>query len=348
MSITRFYGKKPKVMVLCGGPGTEHLISLQSGYQIYSHIDRSIFEPVIAMIDQDLKWFLLEESNLQNLMLWGRCDFVPLTFDGSDNDFVTEKIDLVYDSLHGSFGEGGCLQSLLDQAKIPYVGSSMESSIITMNKVLTNKLVWDLVQIPYFVVMNDYKELKNSYHSQVQELFGSKVIMKLPLEGSSFGVKLVSNTFEDILEASKDLFAFDKIMIQQYVKGVEITCPVIGKGEHAKALEVIELNYTGEIFDTDAKYTSDKTTELPAKLDPFLIEEIKAKSVQIHNALGCKGITRSDFIYTKDPDTHKDALYFLEINTRPGMSKASITPKSAKAIGWSFSEMITKIIESAL
>lgn len=347
MNIINSYGKKPKILVLCGGPGTEHIISLQSGYQIYNNIDRNKFEPLIVIIDKDLKWYLLEESNLQDLMLWGRCDFVPLTFDGSKNDFESEEVDLVFETLHGSFGEGGPLQAILDQAKIPYVGSNMESSVITMNKVLTNKLVSDITHVPYFVEVKNYNDLKTLYPT-IQTTFSQKVIIKPSVEGSSFGVKLVDNIESVILNTSADLFHFGSLIIQDFVNGIELTCPVLGEGANVRALEVIEIKHEREVFDTKAKYTDINTQEVPAEIEPFLIKSVQEKSIQIHNALGCKGITRSDFIYCFDPHTHNDVLYFLEINTRPGMSKASITPKSAKAIGWDFTELITRIIESSL
>jgi D-alanine-D-alanine ligase len=343
---------KIRVMVLCGGPDNESSISLDSGLNIYLNgIDRRQFDPVFCFIDKDKKWFIYErfscfdlDSQIFNDQLsFKKISFTPVTFTGEKNGFKELGIDVVFNTLHGSFGEGGELQAILDYADVKYTGSGLVSSALTMNKVYTNKIVSDFVRVPKEFSLQRDNFTKPELDKKLYYLTSKEVVIKPVDDGSSFGIVICKNENHSVLCRALDLFKKNNknLIVQEKINGLEVTCPIIGRGKYAVTLPVGSIKYDGEFFDYENKYNGKAVETFPALIPDHLTSKIQEISMQIHNTFDCRGITRSDFIITS-----KNDIYFLEINTCPGMTGESLAPKSSKAHGWSYKTLVTKIIQS--
>ncbi len=311
---------KTKIAVLCGGPGSEREVSLKSGAYIAQSLDAKKYDVRLVELPAD-------ENEISKIVrkLPGATDFA----------FV---------GLHGKFGEDGEIQKLLDDAHVPYTGSSALSSALGMDKIQTMNIAIrnGLNVAPFFAIVKNFPE--EFAPQAVHDGFGYPCVVKPNGSGSSVGVKIVERESE-LAPALDQAFAEDGVVIiQAYVKGREFTCGVLGNdGVKLLPLPPIEIIPAGKFFDFDAKYNSSETQEIcPAHIPPKLTKEIQATSAKAHELLKCDGLTRSDFIYGED-----GKLYFLEINTTPGMTEASLCPKAAEALGWSFAELLDKIMDLA-
>lgn len=309
-----------KIVVVAGGSSNEREISLMTGKQIMNALKK---EHQVTMLE-------LGE---------------PQTYVEKLKE-IKGKADLVFIALHGKYGEDGLIQAVLDLLEIPYTGSGVLASSLAMNKVFTfDFLQKHGVQIAdYFVLHGSYK--LDNVKEQIMKRIDYPCIIKPNRSGSSLGVSLVED--DDKVEKALQV-AFkedDTVIIQKYTKGRELTCAVLGNA-HETELEALPLaeiiTKEGNFFDYHNKYFSKETEEIaPADVDPKLAEKIQTLSKNIHLVLGCRGLTRSDFILSKD-----NQLYFLEINTIPGQTEASLSPKEAAAAGMSFVEFILKQVDLA-
>lgn len=245
-----------------------------------------------------------------------------------------DKIDLALIMVHGPGGEDGTIQGLLELKRKKYTGSNVMASAVAMNKRVVKDLVGRHgVKTPAYYLANEEKSIK---------LPGNRFVVKPANIGSSLGISIVTAT--DLAGAIKKARRFDKeVLVEQYIQGREFTVPVLGN-KHLEAFPVIEIRpKANSFFDYESKYKIGGAEEIvPANISKGLTSKLQEAAMKVHRILGCGGMTRSDFIVDG-----KSQIYFLEINTIPGMTKNSLVPKSAAAAGVSMTEVLDKIISLA-
>ncbi len=257
------------------------------------------------------------------------------------------KPDLVFIGLHGGEGENGVLQAMLSGSRIPYTGSHFKASAIAMDKLLS-KFVAEQAQVktPQYMVINknDYANRKNpGYLDCLGLLIGGnsapEVVVKPIDAGSSVGVHIVNDRTQWDNALSDALLYSDKVMIEEYIEGRELTVTVID----GEALPVVEIKPHDGFYDYPNKYTKGNTTyHAPAILTTQETATVQNQALKIWQVMECSGYARIDFRYN-----NKD-FYFLEVNTLPGMTPLSLTPMSAKASGMDFGDLLEKIMDVAL
>ena len=302
---------KIKIALLSGGLSGEREISLKTGKKIFEALDKNKYE--IFQYDPKI--------NLKEFF----------------NDAINKKFDLVVPALHGPFGEDGKIQGMMDIIGIPYVFSGCLASALAMDKYKC-KIIAAKNQIP--VIPDILIEGVGEEKKIISDL-GLPLIIKPAELGSSVGMSLVK-TKEDLIVGIKEASKYSsKILIEKYIKGRELTVTVMGN-DPAEALPVIEISpKTSEWFDFKAKYVSGATEEVcPAQIPEKIKNEIQNYALKIYKAVGCKDLSRADFIWSENDDK----IYFLEINTIPGMTETSLAPQSAKEAGLEFSTFLDKLI----
>lgn len=304
--------KKNKVLLLMGGGGTEHEISLKSGGEVLKNLDLEKYE-VSTMILENKKIHIDKIKKINP--------------------------DLIFIVIHGSIGEDGTIQKILEEENINFIGCGSQASEIGMNKIKFKKLMEDN-EMPIAKGIN----LTKGEEVDLEEIkkMGNKLVVKPANQGSSVGVSIVDDISKigvAILEAFK---YDDQILIEEFVKGTEVSCGLL-EGKELLALPVIEICSKNDFFDYEAKYTSNKCEEIvPARLSDGVTEKIQDLSKKVFKLIGGRGFSRVDFII------EGNFPIILEINTIPGMTPQSLLPKEAMAVGISYSELLDKIIQSAL
>jgi len=253
-----------------------------------------------------------------------------------------ERIDLAFVLLHGKFGEDGCMQGFLDLLGIQFVGSGVLSSAMSLNKKLAKQMYMS-------AGLNVIKDVilcrgQNFTTDHIMEIVGPSTVVKPVAEGSSLGMS-VCHSEKDLLKGIHMALEYGKeIMIEQYVKGMEITCCVIGN-RTLDAMPLIEIvpNSDYLFFDYDAKYTPGATREIcPARLPESQTQRVQSCAKKAHKVLKCEVWSRTDMII------QGDKIYLLETNTIPGMTENSLVPLAAKAAGMSLSQLVDKLVELSL
>ncbi len=302
-------GEFGRVGVLYGGRSAEREVSLMSGRGVHQ-----------ALRDAGVDAHLFDT---------GANGLVELAQAGFDRVFI---------ALHGRYGEDGTIQGALEILGVPYTGSGPMASSLAMDKIMT-KRVWMQhgLPTPRFAVLSGREDL-----GQASEL-GWPLMIKPPHEGSTLGITKVAGA--DSLEAAYVLAAgFDEeVLAEQFIRGRELTVPVLGKGRDARALPVVEIIAPGGNYDYEHKYHSDATRYIcPADLDAELTQEVRALAEQAYRALGCEGWGRADFMLDD-----QGRPWLLEMNTSPGMTGHSLVPMSARAAGMSYAELCIAILSTA-
>lgn len=298
-----------RVGVLYGGHSAEREVSLMSGQGVYDALRG-------AGIDAHLF-----DTGRQTLV-----------------DLVNAGFDRVFIALHGRYGEDGTIQGALEMMGLPYTGSGPMASSLSMDKIMT-KRVWlqHGLPTPGFVVLTDGADL-----SSVGAL-GWPLMIKPPHEGSTLGITRVDGAVA--LKGAYELAAgFDEeVLAEQFIRGREITVPVLGKGAAARALPIVEIIAPGGNYDYEHKYISDDTRYIcPAELDAGLTGRIQRLAEQAYRTLGCEGWGRADFMLDEE-----GRPWLLEMNTSPGMTSHSLVPMSARAAGMSYAELCIAILSTA-
>lgn len=259
-------------------------------------------------------------------------------------ELAAEKFDRVFIALHGRYGEDGTLQGALEQLGIPYTGPGVMASAIAMDKVMT-KRIWQSMGLPTprFLVL-DAHEASREELRQVPDVLGLPLMLKAPHEGSTIGIAKVAG-YSDMSEGFALCAKYDEVVLaEEFVRGRELTVPVLGAGRTARALPIVEIRAPEGNYDYQHKYFTDDTKYLvPAPLDAALTERIQALAVQAYKAIGCEGWARVDFML-RDTDNEP---FLLEINTSPGMTGHSLVPMAAKANGVSYEDLCLEILASA-
>lgn len=255
----------------------------------------------------------------------------------------TAKPDAVYLAFHGSPGEDGQIQAVLNLLGIPYTGSGVAASAAGMNKLTTKRLMapCGVPMAPDVVV--DAAQLDWSMIIQGVSELGYPVIIKPVLSGSTLGVTRANNESELRPAIEESLATGDILIIEPMVYGVELSTPVIG-GHNPERLPSVEIVPQGGFYDFERKYTPGATKEIiPAGIPAEIEAECQRLSALVHSTLGCQGVTRSDFFWI--PESNK--IVFLEINTIPGMTATSLVPRAAQHIGLSMEDLVDKLLRMA-
>ena len=249
------------------------------------------------------------------------------------------KPSVIFNALHGKFGEDGFVQSILEFLKIPYTHSGVLSSSLAMDKELSKNIFKkNGLRVPrYFMLKNINGENLNRKIKKKNIQF--PIVIKPNNEGSSLGVHICRNIIELKKNYNKLKKTYNNLLVEQYIPGKEIQAAVMGE----KALGAIELIPKREFYDYTAKYSSKAKTKhiMPAPLSKKKYNEVLLLAKKAHKVLGCKGITRSDFRY------FKNKFYLLETNTQPGMTKLSLVPEIAKYSGIKFEDLVEWIVKDA-
>jgi len=299
--------KDSKIAVLCGGMSSEREISLRSGKNCLAALHRLGYKNA-EIVDVS-----------ENIM----------------NDL--KGFDFAYNTLHGKFGEDGCIQGVLEILKIPYTGCGVMASAICMNKEYTKKVMstagLPLITSVYLLQNEDPIEKVKDLHFPL--------MIKPVSEGSSFGMSKVNNN-EELIKAVEDARKYNsEILIEEYLVGIAATVGVLEKEGKAFATEILELRPKNEWYDYEAKYTKGMTEFiLPAEISEELTEKVKRNAVKAFEVCGCSGVSRVDFLIVDN------IPYILEINTNPGMTDTSDLPAQAAACGIDYDNLVEMILKS--
>lgn len=266
-----------------------------------------------------------------------------IDFNGDISGITDSNMSIAFVALHGKYGEDGTMQGLLELMKIPYTGSGVLSSALAMDKIYTKK-IFQAENIPTPPSLALYQEKALDYNQimlYVQNSIEYPVIVKPNRGGSTIGVTIVDSS-ENLKDAVKAAFKFDNaVLIEKFIKGRLLTTGIIGM--QPWPLPIIEIKPKSGFYDYDAKYTSGLTEYIvPAPLNKKLAENIADISVKCHEILGCSALSRVDLIMDD-----RENIYFLEVNTIPGMTPTSLVPKAAAASGIDFNELAEIILNCA-
>lgn len=322
--------KKKKIAILGGGFSSEAGVSRNSTQQLCEMMDTERYDIYPVFIEKDA-WFAVID-NVQ----------YPLLRDTFSIDYNGEIIsfDCVYNSIHGTPGEDGRLSSYFELIGLPYTNCGVFSSALTFNKYATKVFLdsFDILSAKAILVRkNDMPK-----PIDVVAFLGLPCFVKPNNGGSSFGVSKVKNE-EDIIPAIEKAFEEDsEVIIESFIDGIEVSNGVYKIGNEIHVLPITEIETENDFFDYQAKYEGKSKEITPARLPDAITEECKRLTAEIYQALDCKGICRVDYIISEGD------LYMLEINTVPGMSKASIIPQQIRAQGLKESDVFTAIIEDSI
>ncbi len=255
------------------------------------------------------------------------------------------KPDIVFNALHGTPGEDGSVQGMLDLMGLKYTHSGLVTSVIAIDKVLTKQAL-----VPHGIPMPGGRIVKSADVFEGDPL-KRPYVLKPVNEGSSVGVAIVTDDGNYGNPIGRDVAGpwqeFDELLAEPYVRGRELTTAILGGPEGLRALGVTELKPKSGWYDYDAKYTDGMTEHVfPAQIPDEITAACKRLALEAHKLLGCKGASRSDFRW--DDERGEDGLFLLEVNTQPGMTPLSLVPEQARHLGISYPELVQMIIDEAL
>lgn len=360
------------IALIYGGRSGEHEISLISAASIARGIDKKNTVTLIG-ITKDGTWFLQNESEYNRIC---KDKDASLKIEESDENkiyvvpggknkaFHTKNgsldIDVVFPALHGTYGEDGTIQGLLDMADIPYIGCSTMASALTMDKEKTKQILKssEIPVVPYICIkrcdLNNSQRYDEIFQRCIDEL-GFPLFIKPCCAGSSNGANKAENAKEFSFYLMEAFTWDDKVLVEKSINAREIECSVTGNSTTANPnceAETVRAYIPGEIlpthtfYDFDAKYNDPDGAKLliPADISTDLIETVRSTAVRAYKALDCSGLSRIDFFIDRDTGE----LYLNEINTLPGFTSISMFPKMCEKAGLKFAELINLLIEEAL
>ena len=299
---------KKKILIISGGISKERLISLDTGLQVAKELKKNGYKVKISEPDNQLA---------RNI-----------------NQF---KPNIIFNALHGQFGEDGYIQTILEGFKIPYTHSGTVASALAMDKEISKKIfIKNKITTPKFIKYS-YEKNNLDLIKIIEKKLKFPVILKPINEGSSVNVFIC--TKKNILKVLKLLESYKQIIIEEFIAGREIQVAIMG----GKKLGAIELKPKKKFYDYQAKYDAKAKTEhiIPVELSKNKLDEVMNMALKAHKVIGCKGVTRSDFKF------YNNKFYLLEINTQPGMTSLSLVPEIARYKGITFIELIEWILKDA-
>ncbi len=320
---------KIKVGVLRGGPSAEYEISLLTGENVLKHLPREKYEV------HDLLWTkdgILHQNGIPKA-----------------HEKIFGNIDVIFNALHGEYGEDGRVQQIFEASHIPYTGSGILASAVTMKKILAREIFERSgLKIPRGIIVSKEDDLEKKAH-EIAKTLSPWWVIKPASRGSSVGVT-IAKSLPAILSGLRKALEYDpKALAEEYISGREATVGVLEnfRDERYYALPVIEIcPPPGRFFDYEVKYNG-KTQEIcPGRFDRETSEKLKEFAILAHQALGCRHYSRSDFIVSSAGRLRD--IFILENNTLPGLTSESLLPKAAEAIGLSFPRLLDHFVSLAL
>lgn len=330
--------KKIKAAVLLGGTSPEREVSQSSGKSVYEALKNSDYE--IKLIDPAYG----KDQPSEAESFFSKTKFSEISNDNylsAINSGIFDDIDVAFIALHGKWGEDGTIQSLLELKNIPYTGSGVLSSSLSMDKSMS-KIMFQHYEVKtpkWFVIKKDLVEYK-TIKSEIKKLFSYPCIIKPNDQGSTIGLSICRGDSE-VEDAIDEAFKFsDTVLVEEYIKGREMAVGILEQ----HALPIVEIKPKHLIYDYECKYTDGMSEYfVPAEIPENIAHHLHHKALQAFNSLGCKDFGRVDFILDKDYNS-----YCLEVNTLPGLTSHSLFPKGAKAEGIGFPELMDRIIKNTL
>lgn len=308
------FNKNQVVAVVMGGPSAEREVSLNTGAAIAN---------------------ALREYGYTNVV---EIDLDPRNF---GKQLAESKAEVVFNAVHGLYGEDGRLQTLLEIREMPYTGSGMIASVSCMDKVITKRMLRDAgISTPACLIIN---KKESGIKEKIMQRFSLPVVIKPASQGSSIGVEIVKEE-NQLDEALANAFKYSRdILVEEFIGGKELTVSMMQKDGEVVALPVIHIAPHSGMYDYHSKYTKGATEYIcPADLDEETTKKVQEISKQAYEVLGCSGVARADVMLDEEGNG-----YVLEINTVPGMTATSLVPKAAAAAGISFPELCNIILQSA-
>lgn len=323
---------KKKIALLTGGNSSEYPISLRSATEMSKHIDKEKYELYLITI-KNTEWIV--SSGLA-------CD-IPI--DKNDFSFTYQNqktnFDLIIFAIHGTPAEDGKLQAYFDMLKIPYIGSDVLTSALTFDKFTCNS----------FLRKQDILMAKAEIVRKGEQVDTDKIIEKLGLPifvkpnngGSSYGASKVKTAEELIPAINLALREDETALIEEFIDGLEVTCGLLSVSGNEIVFPLTEIVHNSEFFDTETKYNADLVDEItPARISDELTEKIKKESLRIYKILNCKGLVRIDYFI------RENEVYFIEVNTIPGMTATSLVPKQINESEYTFKQIFDLMINERL
>lgn len=341
--------EKKKIGIIFGGNSPEHDVSLESAYSVIANMNKEKYDKILIGITKEGNWYKYE-GDIENIKnnTWeqeGKCTKIVVSANTSDRGIIElennnklTKLDAIFPVLHGSNGEDGTVQGLIELSGIPLIGCGTLSSSLCMDKHLSHKIVESYgIKVAKGIVIND-----NTSNTEIDEKLKE---LKYPLfvkpmrAGSSFGITKIESKNE-IEGAIKEALKYDKeIIIEENIDGIEIGCAVLGNEELIVG-EIDEIELSKGFFSYPEKYTLETSKiHVPARIDKEKSDEAKEIAKKIYKVLKCRNLARVDMFLTP-----KGEIYFNEINTIPGFTSHSRYPSMMKQIGISFEQLLDKLV----
>jgi len=338
---------KISVAILFGGKSVEHAISINSAKNIYEYIDKDKFDVSLIGISQQGQWYLKDTVDGD----FSHCTLLQYSLDSDQKGFVNTKDDslispdIIFPVLHGTDGEDGSIQGMLTTMDLPFVGTGVLGSAISMNKLYSKRLM-NAAKIPTskFIDFTDDQKESISF-DEVRSRLGLPFMTKAANLGSSVGIfKVVDET--TFKQAVDEVFKYDHTMLcEAFIEGRELECAVMGnESPEASTPGEIVVSQDYEFYTYEAKYLDPKAAsiEVPADITPAIAEKIKELSIRAYRTLHCEDFARVDLFLQNDGE-----ILINEINTIPGFTNSSMFPMMWQNHGISFTDLITKLIELA-
>lgn len=325
---------KPQIAFVTGGYSGEAEISYKSALTISANIDPEKYTSYTIDIRPDGWWYTSPSGEKQAV---DKNDF-SIHVDGNPVYF-----DAVLIGIHGTPGEDGKLQGYLDMMGLPYTSCDAATSALTFNKRFTVAVAG----VGGIHVARSVLLIKDRFESpeSVAESLRFPVFVKPNNGGSSIGMSKVNQPSEELGKAIEKAFKEDEqVLVEEFIKGREITVGVFRSKEEIVTLPLTEIVSKNEFFDFEAKYLGKSEEITPAPVSDEIAEKVREAAKKVYGLLNCSGIVRMDFIYNEAAQ----APYLLEVNTVPGQSEASIVPQQVRAMGWTLKDFYSMLIEEAL
>ncbi len=322
---------KTRVGVLRGGPSSEFDVSLKTGGAILSAL-RDNFSDEYQVID-----IFIDQKGIWHI------DGIAIK-----PEQAIHRVDVMFNALHGAYGEDGKIQGFLEMHSVPYTGSESLASAVGMNKTMTNQvLARHGIKIPLSreIPSVDIRQNPEALAREIFTSFPIPAVIKPVSGGSSHGVSIVRR-HADVAPALLKAAEHDRaVLIQEFISGIEATCGIIEnfRNEPLYALPPIEIRPDAEFFDFDAKYKGKSKEIVPATFSHQLKKDLETLSRTVHSALGLRHYSRSDFIIHP-----RRGIYFLEVNTLPGLTNESLIPKALRAVGGTLHQFADHLIKLAI
>jgi len=338
---------KLNVGILYGGRSVEHQISVRSAKNVFQYIDKDKYSIHLIGIDKAGKWHLMNDVTSD----FNSGNPLQLSLDASsptfvDNSGYTFTMDIAFPILHGTDGEDGSIQGLLKAMDIPFAGSGVLGSSVSMDKLVSKELLFQAgIPVANYVAFTNEERHQIDFDKLVKKV-GLPFMVKAANLGSSVGINKV-NTKVEFNAALDDSFNYDTtVLIEEYIKGRELECAILGNTDTKASFPgeiVISKDY--EFYTYEAKYEDENAVvlQIPAKLNHTIAEEVKELCVKSFKTLKCDDFARVDVFLTEE-----GKIYINEINTIPGFTDVSMFPTLWKQHGISYPDLITQIIELAL